>query len=120
MTPCRGETSEICTRWGILKIFIVRGVVLNLTMIVFYGPTTLWKRIGRGLLVKKNKINCQKCNINVAIVDFLRHGKFAVRGVVLNLTTMISNEFCCQKFIINLTESTGDCKIWFVRDLILT
>jgi len=27
----------------------------------------------------------------VIIVDFLRHGKFAVRGVVLNLTAMISN-----------------------------
>ena len=35
VTSCRGETNEICTRWGVLKIFIVRGVVLNLTMIAF-------------------------------------------------------------------------------------
>ena len=56
----------------------------------------------------ESKMNCQSFDINVTIVDFLRHGKFAVRGVVLNLTTMISNEFCCQRFMINLTESTGD------------
>ena len=33
MTPCKGETSEVRTRWGVLKLSIVRGVVLNLTMI---------------------------------------------------------------------------------------
>ena len=42
MTPCKGETSEVCTRWGVSKLFIVRGVVLNLKMIEsvdlpFYG-----------------------------------------------------------------------------------
>ena len=35
MTPFRGATSEVCTRWGVLKVFIVRGLILNLTMIVF-------------------------------------------------------------------------------------
>ena len=33
MTPYRGEISEVYTRWGVLKLFTVRGVVLNLTMI---------------------------------------------------------------------------------------
>jgi len=33
VTPCKGETSEVRTHWGVLKYFIVRGVVLNLTMI---------------------------------------------------------------------------------------
>ena len=56
-------------------------------------------------------MNCQRFNINVTIVDFLRHERFIVRDVVLNLRAMISNEFCCQRFIINLTESTGDWKI---------
>ena len=65
-------------------------------------------------------MNYQRSNINVTIVDFLKHEKFVVRGIVLNLTAMISNEFYCQRFIINLTESTGDWKIWFVRCLILT
>ena len=55
----------------------------------------------------ESKINCQRFNINITIVDFLRHEKFAVRGVVLNLTAMISNEFCYHMFMINLTESTG-------------
>ena len=31
----------------------------------------------------ESKMNCQRFNINVTIVDFLRHGEFAVRGVVL-------------------------------------
>jgi len=36
VTPCRGETSEVCTRWGVLKFFIVRGLVsVKITMIVF-------------------------------------------------------------------------------------
>ena len=35
VTPYRGETSEVCTHWGVLKFFIIRGIVLNLTMIVF-------------------------------------------------------------------------------------
>ena len=35
VTPCRGETSEVCTRWGVLKLFIVRNLILNLTMIAF-------------------------------------------------------------------------------------
>ena len=34
MTPCRGETSEVCTRWGVLKFFIV-GCSVNIAMIVF-------------------------------------------------------------------------------------
>ena len=33
MTPCKGETSEVRTHWGVLKLSIVRGVVLNLRMI---------------------------------------------------------------------------------------
>ena len=69
MTPCQGETSEVRTQWGVLKLFIVRRVVLNLTMIELvdlplYGEN--WK----GILVK-NKMNCQRCNINVTIIDFL-------------------------------------------------
>jgi len=39
VTPCNGETSEVHTRWGILKLFITRGVVLNLTMIEFVDLT---------------------------------------------------------------------------------
>jgi len=42
VTLCKGETSEVCIRWGVSKLSIVRGVVLNLTMIEsvdlpFYG-----------------------------------------------------------------------------------
>ena len=33
MTPCKGETSEVRTHGGVLKLSIVRGVVLKLTMI---------------------------------------------------------------------------------------
>ena len=35
VTSCRGATSEASTCWGVLKLFIVRGLILNLTMIVF-------------------------------------------------------------------------------------
>ena len=35
MTLCNRETSEVRTHWGVLKLSIVRGVVLNLTMIAF-------------------------------------------------------------------------------------
>ena len=30
---CKGEISEVHTYWGVLELFIVRSVVLNLTMI---------------------------------------------------------------------------------------
>ena len=90
MIPCRRETSKVCTHWGVLKFFIARGMVLNLTIIVFVDLPFLWKRIGRGFWVE-SKLNYQTFNISMTIVDFLRHGKFAVRGVVLNLTAMISN-----------------------------
>ena len=52
-------------------------------------------------------MNCRRLNINVTIVDFLGHGRCAVRGVV-NIIARIFNEFCCQRFNINLTESTED------------
>ena len=35
MTPCKGWISEVRTRWRVLKLFTVRGVVLNLAMIEF-------------------------------------------------------------------------------------
>ena len=34
-------------------------------------------------ILVESEMNCQRFNINVTIVDFLRHEKFAVRGVVL-------------------------------------
>ena len=33
MTPYKGETSEVRTHWGVLKLSTIRDVVLNLTMI---------------------------------------------------------------------------------------
>ena len=33
VTTYTGESSEVCTHWGVLKLCIIRGVVLNLTMI---------------------------------------------------------------------------------------
>jgi len=53
--------------------------------LTFYG-----RELVRDFWVER-KMNCQRFNINVTLVDFLRHEKFAVRGVVLNLTAMIFN-----------------------------
>jgi len=49
VTPCKGETSEVCTRWGALKLSIVRGVVLNLTIIEFVDLSLYGRELGRGL-----------------------------------------------------------------------
>jgi len=70
VTPCRGETSEVYTRLGVLKIFIIRGVVLNLTMIAFMD-LPLYRRELVGDFWWKNKINCQRWNINMTIINFL-------------------------------------------------
>jgi len=35
VTPCKGETSEVRTCWGVSKLSIIRGVGLNLTMIEY-------------------------------------------------------------------------------------
>jgi len=36
---------EVCTRWGVLKIFTVRGVVLNLIMIESVDPPLYGKEL---------------------------------------------------------------------------
>ena len=75
-------------------------------MIIFVDLPTLWKRIGRGFWVE-SKMNCQRFNITVIIVDFLRHEKFTVRGVVLNLTVI------CQRCNFELDKN------WFLIGAIL-
>ena len=61
---------KVCTHWGVLKLFTVRGVVLNLTMIesmdlLLHGRELI------GDFWWKNKMNCQRCNINMTIINFL-------------------------------------------------
>jgi len=70
VTPCKGETSEVCTHWGVLKLFIVRGLALNLTMIAFVDLPFYGRELV-GDFWWKNKMNCQRCNISVTIIDFL-------------------------------------------------
>ena len=70
MTPCRGATSEAYTRWVVLKLFIVRDLILNLTMIVFVD-LPLYGRELVGEFGGNFKMKCQRFNINVIIIDFL-------------------------------------------------
>ena len=52
-----------------IETSIVKGLVLNITMIEFVD-LPLYRRELVGTLVK-NKMNCQRCNVNVTIIDFL-------------------------------------------------
>ena len=62
---------------GSIELFIVRDLALNLTMIAFvdlplsFVDLPLYGRELVGDFWWKNKINCQRCNINVTIIDFL-------------------------------------------------
>ena len=105
---------------GVLKHSIVRGVVLNLTMIESVD-LLLHGRELVGDFWWKNKMNYQRCNINMTIINFLGTWEIHRSRCDINITAEIFfYEFHCQRFNINLTESFGDQEIWLIRGLLLT
>ena len=54
---------EVCTHWRVLKLFTIRDVVLNLTMIEFVDQPFYGRELVGDLV--ENKMNCQRFNINL-------------------------------------------------------